>query len=496
MAQEVHSIAIIGGGIAGLCAAVYARKCGFNVDLVEQHDTPGGLAARWHRGDYAFETCLHWLLGSNSGGLLHDMWREVCDIDSLHFLYREEFLRLETEHGDTLRIFADVEKLETELLSVAPVDAEEIRQFAGAIRHLTDMPFPDPSATWSEWGWTMLRMLPDMPLLWRLSHVSAEDYGKRFRHPLLRRFFGEGGTARMSVLALVFSLAWQSVRNAGYPIGGSEAVIGLVADRLANLGGHLRCGEKVDRILVEDDTAVGVRLLSGKTLRADWVISAADGHATVHELLEGRYRDASVDRVFDNYETFPSYLQVSLGVAFDLSDKPGFLTMVLDTPLKVDPETSLEQISFRLFHYDPTCAPAGKTAVTCFLPTPNFGYWTGLRQDDPDRYTAEKNRVAEAAIAILEGRISNIRQAIEIIDISTPATVIRYTGNWKGSMEGWLMTPATGFGGLPQTLPGLDRFLRIGQWAQPGGGLPGGLMTARAALKTICRHHQVPFARE
>jgi hypothetical protein len=35
----------------------------------------------------------------------------------------------------------------------------------------------------------------------------------------------------------------------------------------------------------------------------------------------------------------------------------------------VDPETRLEQVSYRLFHFDPTCAPAGRAAVTCFLPT-------------------------------------------------------------------------------------------------------------------------------
>lgn len=492
MAQE-NRIAIVGGGIAGLCAAVYARKCGFEVDLVEQHEKPGGLATRWRRGDYEFETCLHWLLGSNPDGLLHDMWREVCDIDSLRFLYHEEFVRLETEHGEVLRVFADVDQLEAEFLAVAPEDADEIRHFAAAIRHLADMPFPDPSASWVEAGRTMLKMLPEMPLLHRLSHVSAEDYGKRFKHPLLRRFFGEGTSAHMAVLALVFSLAWQSARNAGYPVGGSQAVIGLIADRLASLGGRMRCGEAVKRILVEDDATVGLDLAGGETIRADWVISAADGHATIYELLEGRYTDASVDRVFETYESFPSYLQVSLGVARDLSSEPGFMTIVLDTPFAVDPETSLEQLSFRLFHFDSTCAPAGKTAVTCFLPTTNFAYWTALREDDPDGYHAEKDRVAQAGIAVLKRRIPDIGDAIEVIDVSTPATVIRYTGNWKGSMEGWLMTPAIGFGKLPQTLPGLDRFLRIGQWAQPGGGLPGGLMTARAALKAICQSAHMPF---
>jgi phytoene dehydrogenase-like protein len=78
--------------------------------------------------------------------------------------------------------------------------------------------------------------------------------------------------------------------------------------------------------------------------------------------------------------------------------------------------------------------------------------------------------------------------------VSSPATVIRYTGNWRGSMEGWLMTPDTGFGSLPQKLPGLKHFAMAGQWVQPGGGLPSGLMTARAAIQAICREDHRPFS--
>jgi phytoene dehydrogenase-like protein len=81
-----------------------------------------------------------------------------------------------------------------------------------------------------------------------------------------------------------------------------------------------------------------------------------------------------------------------------------------------------------------------------------------------------------------------------VIDVSTPATVIRYTGNWKGSMEGWLLTPDTGFRQLPNTLPGLQQFLMVGQWIMPGGGLPSGLMTARSAIGAICEQDRIPFA--
>src|SRR5271157_4547903 len=192
----------------------------------------------------------------------------------------------------------------------------------------------------------------------------------------------------------------------------------------------------------------------------------------------------------------PSYLQVSLGVARDLSQQPGYLRLLLDKAIEVDPQTYLRALSFRIFNFDPTFAPKGKTAVTCFLPTRNVDWWTEFRREDDQRYQAEKHRVADAVLGVLERRLPGIRADIDTIDVSTPATVIRYTGNWKGSMEGWLMTPDTGLGSLPQTLPGLKHFAMVGQWVQPGGGLPSGLMTARAAILAICRQDHVPFCDE
>ena len=51
--------------------------------------------------------------------------------------------------------------------------------------------------------------------------------------------------------------------------------------------------------------------------------------------------------------------------------------------------------------------------------------------------------------------------------------------------------PDTGFNSLPLTLPGLHNFLRPGQWAYPGDGLPAGLMTARGAIQDMCRQDHV-----
>ena len=486
-------VIIVGAGIAGLCAAVYARKCGYAVTVLEQHERPGGLATSWRRGAYTFEACLHWLLGSNPHDPMHALWREVFDIDRLQFVYPEEWMRVESEHGEQLSIYPDLERLEAELLRHAPQDEAQIRQFVHAVRSLSHCPLPSLSSAWRARVRTGLRLLPHIPLLQNLSHVTSEAYGKRFDDPLLRGFFGEGENAQLAVVALVFALAWVSNRNAGYPIGGSQAVIGSIAQNLQHLGGVLRTGTSVERVLVEDDTTAGVQLDGGERIDADWVVSAADGYTTLYDLLDGRYVGQRMAHVYRTYKPFPSFLQVSLGVARDLSQQCGYVMRLLEKPFTVDPQTALNQIAFRLFNYDPTFAPAGKTAVTCTLPTRNVEYWSHLSERDPQEYEAEKQRVANGVIAIFNECIPGVREAIEVVDVATPATVVRCTRNWHGSMEGWLLTPQTGVRPLPLTLPGLRRFLMIGQWVMPGGGLPSGLITARRAVRRMCLQDGIAF---
>jgi phytoene dehydrogenase-like protein len=487
--EKRKKIVVIGGGIAGLCAAVYARKCGYAAEVLEMSQNAGGLATSWRRGSYTFETCLHWLLGSNPKSRMNSRWQEVFDIGKLKFVDPEEFVRLETEHGESLTIYTNVDRMEAELVRQAPEDAKEIERFASAVRTLAKAPLPDldePVATF-------LRSFPALPVIREYSRISTEQYGRRFTHPLLRKFFSGGQLGELSAIALLFSLAWMSNHDAGYAIGGSQVIIRGIVDNLRSLGGHLRLGAKAESIMVERNTATGVQLTGGEVIAADWVISAADGHTTIYRLLGGKYADQDTDKTYRTLRPFPSYVQVSLGVARDLSQQGSHVTRLLDAPLMLDPETQLSQISFRIFNFDPTLAPAGKTSVTCILPTRNFEFWTDLEQNHPVQYQAEKHRVAHAVIEILERGVPGIGPMIEEIDVSTPATVIRYTGNWKGSMEGWLLTPATGFKPLRRDLPGLRKFLMAGQWVMPGGGLPSGLMTARSAIRAVCREDRVEF---
>ncbi len=482
--MENTKVLIIGGGIAGLCTGVYLRRLGFDTEILEMHTVSGGLATAWKKGGFTFENCIHWLVGSKDGGQLNAAWKEVFDIGRLEFFDDTVFQVLE-RGADRITIYRDPDRLEAELLAKAPQDATAVKEFVGLIRKIARLRMPEGESLLQNLG-AYLRLVPCLPTLTKYGKLSLADYSRRFTNPILRKFF-TAGVSELSFLAIVFSLAWMAQGNAGYPIGGSLRMIGLIEDNYTKLGGRIRFLARAERILVESGRAVGVALEDGEELRADIVVSAADGHATIFDMLEGRFTDDRIRNIYETYKPFPSYVQVSLGVDADLRGEPGTVVLLLDKDIEVDPETKQDAVAFRVFNFDPTFAPAGQTAVVCLLTTYKHEYWCGLREKDAVRYEAEKERVAAAVTAVFESRFPQGRGKIRVVDVATPATVVRYTGNWKGSMEGWLYTPATGVKQLPCVLPGLGNFYMVGQWISPGGGLPAGLMTGRTVSKRIAR---------
>ena len=85
---------------------------------------------------------------------------------------------------------------------------------------------------------------------------------------------------------------------------------------------------------------------------------------------------------------------------------------------------------------------------------------------------------------------------VEMVDVATPLTFERYTGNWQGCFEGWLITPQNAkvvLKTMRQTLPGLQNFYMCGQWIEPGGGLPSAVMSARRLIQTICKEDKEKF---
>jgi phytoene dehydrogenase-like protein len=236
-----------------------------------------------------------------------------------------------------------------------------------------------------------------------------------------------------------------------------------------------------------------VRLSDGTEHRADVVISAADGRATIFDMLDGRYVNDTIKGYYETMPLFPPLLYIGLGIADPLTDVPSTVSGVsfpLDPPIEIDGKER-DRLEMFVYNFDPELAPRGKTVVVVMLHS-DYSRWKKLAED-PELYRAEKEIAAERVIEALQQRVPGIRAKVEMRDVATPITWERYTGNWRGSYMGWRPS-AKEFGmQMSKTLPGLKDFYMVGQWVSPGGGLPPAVSTARHVVQVLCHRDGRPF---
>jgi len=241
---------------------------------------------------------------------------------------------------------------------------------------------------------------------------------------------------------------------------------------------------------VENDRAVGVQLADGSKHRSDIVISAADGRTTIFDMLEGKYINDKIQGYYDKLTTMPPLIYISLGVARSFDKLPSVVDYPLDEPVTIAGQ-EWKRLQVHTYNFDPSLAPEGKTLLT-LLHYSNYEYWKKL-SEDPKRYKAEKERIADAVVASLDRRFPGLATQVEMRDVATPMTFERYTGNWKGAYEGWKISTKTIDMRMNKTLPGLANFYMAGIWVMPGGGLPTAVMSGRNVTQIICKQDKKEF---
>lgn len=481
------SLIIIGAGIGGLSAGCYAQLSGIETHVFEMHTLPGGLCTSWDRSGYTFDGSIHHLAGCHPGSRLYAMWEELGAMPR-DMLFPEDLTQVESTDGRRFTVYTDLDRLEEHMLQSFPGDAAAIRRYLRALRAMRAHDLLEIPVTGRR---GMLRTLSALPTLFRWGRVSMGEAGDFFEDPFLRRAFPtiQYDWPEIPVLIHLNLLAQCVRRNYGFPAGGSLAFARSIEERFRSLGGTASYGARVERILVEGGRAVGVRLASGEEHRADAVISNAFEHTTLFDLLGKEFLDEETRRRFSRPEDeMMMGIHVSLGVRRDLSDEPHALVMLLDEPTTLG-ERTVDRISVELYGFDPSLAPEGKGTIKVLL-NASYATWKELAQD-PNRYAAEKARLALQVLRALEPRFPGLSEQLEVTDVATPLTTERVTGIGRGYAQ------PEGFGmdmifSRSKSLKGLARFHWVGQSAG-GGGIPGCAAMGRHAVRALCKELRTRF---
>ncbi len=491
---------IIGAGLGGLSTGCYAQMNGYDSKIFEHHMKPGGVAAVWKRGEYLIDGGIHFLMCHKPGTPIYDVYSEIGAVGSYEIEDMTKYMRFVDETGSKVIEFSmDLEKLERDLIELSPADADEIRKFIKEVDWMKDSPLlidlgmstapPELRGRFDSLKdmWNMRGFMKYFTGKWA---KSASGYSEYLKDPFLKNAFKYLFSPDVAVWFVIMILATIAGGHLGLFKGGCHDFIEAIVRKYESLGGEIQYRAKVEKILVEDDVAVGVLLTDGTEHKADIVVSAADGRSTIFDLLDGQYVDDKIKKRFDTWKPFDPIVIVTLGVDREFEKGAPFAMFMMKEPLEYAGR-SITCLPLRIMSYSDSFAPEGKTVIQVMLET-DWEYWFDLRQNH-EEYKAVKKQIAEQIIQRLEVQYPGITSQIEMTDVATPYTSWRYTLNDKGSPMGWLLTRSTLTEMIPRTLPGLENFFMAGHWVLPGGGVPGSIYTGRNVIQILCKRKGKQF---
>jgi phytoene dehydrogenase-like protein len=130
------SISIIGAGIAGLSAGCYGQMNGYQTQIFEMHNKPGGLVTSWERKGFNIQGGFQGLAGSSAANPFHAVWSELLDINSISFVDNDLKDVFEFNDGRSFYLYSNLDRLEEYMKGIALEDSELIDEFINGARRL------------------------------------------------------------------------------------------------------------------------------------------------------------------------------------------------------------------------------------------------------------------------------------------------------------------------------------------------------------------------
>jgi phytoene dehydrogenase-like protein len=490
----MRRVIIIGAGIAGLSAGIYAQQSGFDAIIYESHTIPGGASTSWRRKGYLFEGGIHWMIGVSPKHPLNRVWRELGALrDDVSMHSREPFLTVDLG-VQTGYLYRDIEKLRQHFLKLSPEDKIEIDKLCKDIKRFMKVKMPvrdikgvNVKKKASVSSISLIKMLPAFSRMSFYGKQTASEFAQRFKSPVIRALIEDTIGPEYSAVAMMINLATLVSGDGGYPEGGSLAMANRMAKYFESLGGKIHYNCKVAKVSVNNGVCDGV-IMNGEHFSADAVIVTLDTLVAIDTHFDVSIEEPWAQRMRQSTKPMLNTF-ICLGIEADLSDLPEAINFISHKPLSCG---GVLQPRVPIYNYAgyKGYAPDGCTAVTSIIPGDSYDFWKACLNNGT--YEDEKKRLAESFIEILAEKFPKTKAKVTVWDVATPLTYERYLGSYKGS---WMSIMGKGekiedYPSKPETIKNV---YFASQRLSPPGGLSGAAETGRKAIQNLCRDTGMTF---
>jgi phytoene desaturase len=514
---------VIGAGIGGISCAIRLQSLGFDTEIVEALDAPGGRAYVRKVDGFVFDmgptvlTVPHFIeelfslqqdharlgepdfpagtLDENcriragvSGGPNTSKYVEIVPILPFYRIYFDDGTFFDYD-GDPVSTREQIKRL-------APEDLAGYEAFHDQARAIFHRGFLKLGYTYFGSLGSMLRVVPDLLKLGAVQSLFGM-VSKYFKSDKMRQVFSfepllVGGNP-MKVPAIYAMIHFvEKTWGIHYAKGGTGALVAGLVKKFEEMGGRLRVNAPVKRILVENRTAKGVQLEDGEEIGADVVVSNADYATTYLKLVDKAHRRINRNALVKFRKQSMSLMVIYFGYERrdndpDLRHHNIILGPRYEALLDEIFEKKVMSPDFSQYLHiptltDPTLAPPGHHAAYTLIPVPNNA--SGIDWD------VEGPKLSARVLSFLEerGYIPDLAARLKHVSFITPDYFSETLGSYLGN--GFGVEPVltqTAFFRPHNKSEDVHNLYLVGQGTQPGGGTPSVMMSAKMTAREIAR---------
>ena len=483
---------VIGSGFGGVAAAIRLQARGYDVDLLEMRDQPGGRAYVYRQDGFTFDAGPTIVTAPFLIDELFALGGHRTE-DYVKIVPCSPFYRIVFHDGRVFNYTGDEAEIVEQIKRFNPDDVPGYLRFVERSRAIFDRAFTDLADQPFTRLWDMLKIAPDLVRL--QSHKTVYQLVSSFiKDPALRQVFSFhplliGGNPFQS--SSIYSMIHYLERKWGvhFAMGGTGAIVNGLLKMFAEMGGRLHLNARAEEIeLGAGNTVSGVRLTDGRRFPAEVVVSNGDVANTYRKLLPAAARRKWTDRrlegmrysmglfvvYFGTDRTYPNLAHHTIILTerykallhdiFRRKELAGDFSLYLHAPTRTDP----------------TLAPPGGECFYVLSPVPNL-----LGKTD---WNAVKEQYADAILASLElpEICPDLRKHVVTKRIMTPLDFETDLDAFRGSAFQFepVLTQSAWFRphNVSEDVGGL---YFVGAGTHPGAGLPGVLSSAKLLDRVI-----------